>query len=423
MNGEGELGDGTNTDSNVPVNAKYLSSGISAISAGGLFNCALTSAGGVKCWGDGAWGQLGNGANTNSNIRVNVSGLTSGISAISAGETYSCALTSGGGVKCWGMNDDGQLGDGTNTGSNVPINVSGLTNGISAVAAGQSHTCALTSSGGVKCWGSNKIGQLGDGTTTSRLTPVDVKGLTSGVIAITAGGGHTCALTSSGGIKCWGNNQYGQLGDGGSWSTTPVDVVDIPDQVFVIIKSIGANDGWILESSEFGSKGGSTRNSAATTFRLGDDAARRQYRGVLSFNTGADLPDDAGIAKVTLNVKRQGITGGGNPVITFKGFMVDVKNGFFGTTAALQSGDFQAKAGASYGPFNPAFSGGGYSIDLTNGSAYINKLETVNGGLTQIRLRFKWDDNNNGVANYLSLFSGNADAASQPQLIIEYYVP
>jgi hypothetical protein len=88
----------------------------------------------------------------------------------------------------------------------------------------------------------------------------------------------------------------------------------------------------------------------------------------------------------------------------------------------LQASDFQAKAHKSYGPFTPAPSGGWYSIDLTSGKAYINKFDTLSG-LTQIRLRFSLDDNNNAIANYLSLFSGNAPAASRPQLIIQYYVP
>jgi hypothetical protein len=124
---------------------------------------------------------------------------------------------------------------------------------------------------------------------------------------------------------------------------------------------------------------------------------------------------------VTLKVKKSGVTGGGNPVAVFQGFMVDIKKGFFGTTA-LQTSDFQTAATKTYGPFLTALSGGWYNLDLTTGKASINPLATLSG-LTQIRLRFKLDDNNNAIANYLSLFSGNAPAASQPQLIIEYYVP
>jgi hypothetical protein len=140
----------------------------------------------------------------------------------------------------------------------------------------------------------------------------------------------------------------------------------------------------------------------------------------LSFNT-ASLPDTAVITKVTLNVKKQSLTGGGNPVTTFQGFMADIKTGTFGA-AALQTSDFQAKASKTYGPFKPALVGGWYSLDLTNGKGYINKLPALSG-LTQIRLRFKLDDNNNTAANYLSLFSGNAPVASRPQLVIEYTVP
>ena len=186
------------------------------------------------------------------------------------------------------------------------------------------------------------------------------------------------------------------------------------------VKSDGAQDGWALESGENTNVGGST-NASATTLRLGDDAAKKQYRAVLSFVTGTGLPDTAVITKVTLKVKQQGIAGGGSPVTDFQGFMVDVRKGSFGTSL-LKAGDFQAVANKAYGPFSPAPVAGWYSFDLTNAKFYVNKLAT-SGGLTQIRLRFKLGDDNNAVANYLSLFSGNAGAASRPQLIIEYYIP
>ncbi len=184
--------------------------------------------------------------------------------------------------------------------------------------------------------------------------------------------------------------------------------------------SAAAQDGWVLESSE-NSKVGGSLNATATTLRLGDDAAKKQYRSILSFNTGG-LPNTAVITKVTLKVRKQGITGGGDPLATFQGFKVDIKKGFLGPAAALAVGDFQAAASKTYGPFSPALASGWYSINLTAGKAYINKV-TTGGGLTQIRLYFKLDDNNNTVANYLSLYSGNAGSVSRPQLIVEYYVP
>jgi len=196
-------------------------------------------------------------------------------------------------------------------------------------------------------------------------------------------------------------------------------------EIYTVNKSLtststGASDGWALESTETSGKGGSI-NTTATTLRLGDNKTKKQYRGILSFST-ADLPDNATITKITLKVKKQSIVGGGNPVTIFKGFMADIKKGTFGTSA-LQTADFQTGASKSYGPFKTALSGGWYSIDLTSGHDYINKLST-SSGLTQIRLRFYLDDNNNATANYLSLYSGNiTNAAYRPQLVIEYYVP
>ena len=107
-----------------------------------------------------------------------------------------------------------QLGDGTTIQRRTPVAVTGLGSGVRAIAAANLHTCALTSAGAVLCWGDNSRGQLGDGTTTQRLTPVPVAGLGSGVRAISAGGDHTCAVTTAGAVFCWGDNIAGQVGDG-----------------------------------------------------------------------------------------------------------------------------------------------------------------------------------------------------------------
>ena len=221
----GQLGDGTTTQRLTPVAVSGLSSGVTAVAMGTYHTCAVTSVGGVWCWGYGATGQMGDGTTTERHTPVAVSGLSSGVTAVAAGAYHTCAVTSGGGVWCWGDNGNGQLGDNTTTQRHTPVAVSGLSSGVTAVAAGAYHTCARTSGGGVWCWGLNGNGQLGDGTTTPRLTLGAVSGLSSGVTAITAGYFHTCAVTSGGGLSCWGDNFYGQLGDGTTTDrVTPVTV-------------------------------------------------------------------------------------------------------------------------------------------------------------------------------------------------------
>jgi alpha-tubulin suppressor-like RCC1 family protein len=229
-NTRGQLGDGTNINSNTPVSVVGLANGVIALAAGGTHTCALTNAGGVKCWGANDYGQLGNGTNDLSNTPVDVSTLGNGMIGLSLGWGHSCGLTQAGGVKCWGYNDKGQLGDdSTNTNSSTPVNVSGLASGVIRLAAGFFHTCALTQAEGVKCWGSNDSGQLGDSTNLNSSTPVYVTGLSVGVTNLSAGRYHSCALISIGGVKCWGTNTEGQLGDG-TWAdsrNTPVDVIGL----------------------------------------------------------------------------------------------------------------------------------------------------------------------------------------------------
>jgi len=239
-NGDGQLGDNTYTERYTPVDVSGLTSGVAAISVGGSHTCAVTTAGGVKCWGKNSDGQLGDYTITTRSAPVDVSGLTSGVAAISLGGSHTCALTTAGGVKCWGKNSDGQLGDYTVTTRSAPVDVAGFTGGVTAIAVGFGHTCAVTSAGGVKCWGKNSDGQLGDYSITTRSAPVDVAGLTGGVAVIAAGLGHTCVVTTAGGVKCWGKNSDGQLGDYTvTTRSAPIDVAGLTGGTAAIAAGFG----------------------------------------------------------------------------------------------------------------------------------------------------------------------------------------
>lgn len=203
---------------------------VSAIAAGALHMCRISSAGQVSCWGSTSSNQVGGGTMLDKNTPTPVIGLSSDMIAVTAGGEHTCALTAAGAVKCWGRNVTGQLGDGTNLSRLSVINVTGLESGITAISAGYDHTCAVTSAGGVKCWGKGLYGRLGDGK-GSRWSgiPVDVSGLSEGVAAVAAGDEHTCALMTEGRMKCWGYNDLGQLGTGTAitMSKVPVDVVGL----------------------------------------------------------------------------------------------------------------------------------------------------------------------------------------------------
>jgi alpha-tubulin suppressor-like RCC1 family protein len=188
---------------------------IAHLSAGSFHDCVLTPRGGAQCWGYNTAGQLGDGTSIDRTGPVDVLGLEAGVSALTASSGHTCALARKGGVKCWGSNAHGQLGDGTTTDSSVAVDVAGLQEGVVAISAGAGgHTCAVTAQGGVKCWGWNFFGQLGDGTRDDSLTPVDVVGMSNGVVNVSVGLDFTCALTEGGAVKCWGSNSGGALGIG-----------------------------------------------------------------------------------------------------------------------------------------------------------------------------------------------------------------
>ncbi|MCL4559160.1 MAG: RCC1 repeat-containing protein [Chloroflexi bacterium] len=276
-NHDGQLGTGDNFYRAIPAPVYGLSSGVADVATGQIFTCALMADGGVKCWGDNQYGELGNGSWDPSLIPVDVAGLPGPATAITAGVAHACALV-GTNAYCWGGNWSGQLGNGdtsnsfkavlvadasfnaisdisagnghtcaivagyvwcwgsgsqlgnnSNTGSPTPVSVSNLPDGALQISSGGAHTCAITPSGSLLCWGSNGNGQLGDGSTTQRLSPVPVTSMGSGVSYVAAGSSETCAVKTDNSVLCWGRNLYGQLGDGTRQDqSTPVLVDDLP---------------------------------------------------------------------------------------------------------------------------------------------------------------------------------------------------
>jgi hypothetical protein len=281
----------------IPALVSGLENYVTAIAAGEDFSCAVQS-GTAKCWGRNDYGQLGDGTTTSRPAPGNVcapgqtdcnSHPLEDVEAIGAGGYYylpmdgfACAQVSSGGVsgvKCWGHNSVGQLGAtsgqtcGTNACSRTPINVTDLQSGVTGIAVGSSHACATTSASvteGVRCWGGNQTGQLGDWTATNRPTPVNVVcdltvvtpcdgGLLSGVATVAAGYYHTCAGMTDGAVTCWGFDLYGQLGDGirrSAASTPPTEHVNSVSPVFALVDT--DRDG-CTDNAELGSdptKGG-----------------------------------------------------------------------------------------------------------------------------------------------------------------------
>jgi alpha-tubulin suppressor-like RCC1 family protein len=191
---------------------------------GAVHTCGLTTVGAVLCWGDNSRGQLGNGTNVDRDVPTPVPGVV--FRAIAAGGLHTCGITLTGAAFCWGMNEHGQLGDGTTIDRPAPVQVlAGAGVSFTSISAGGLHTCAVTTAGLPFCWGDNSRGQIGDGSFQDRLVPTRVTALASAT-AITAGGMHSCAIANQAGAAyCWGYNASGSLGTGSTNdSATPVQV-------------------------------------------------------------------------------------------------------------------------------------------------------------------------------------------------------
>ncbi len=208
-----------------PASASEAPSGVLQIETGGGHSCAVLGDGTVRCWGKNNLGQLGDGTTSQRTTPVTVSGISDAIQ-VTTGADHTCALLAGGGVKCWGDNTFGQVGNGTGGATNAlsPVTVEEITT-ATQLSAGGDQTCAVLSNGSVRCWGDNTFGQLGNGSVlTSSRTPQVVTSVSNATQAA-VGTNHSCALLGNGTVACWGRNLFGQLGEGSTASS--------PTRVFV----------------------------------------------------------------------------------------------------------------------------------------------------------------------------------------------
>ncbi len=228
-NNLGQLGNGTRVDSAKPLQVPGLQN-VTAITAGGDHSCALLDDGSIQCWGAGELGQLGQGRFADSLEPVAVQGLTTAAVSVAAGRTHTCAITDDGKVRCWGSNGSGQLSRPTTgvdavASSRLPLLIPGLAGTAAVLGAGWDHTCAARVQGTPRCWGANAQGQLGNGAASAVGTALDVQGLSGSVVALAGGSTHSCAILDTGSMFCWGSNTVGELGTGTASATPSVVAV------------------------------------------------------------------------------------------------------------------------------------------------------------------------------------------------------
>jgi len=225
-NEKGQLGDGSATGSRKPVR---VATGLTfrSVSAGLMHTCAIAVDDRAYCWGSGAWGALGNGSEKSS-ARPVVVGGTLRFASVSAGTSYTCAVTRAGAAYCWGSNDTGQLGNGSSSGVTTPTPVVGVHRFRSVSTnrtSGRSVTCGVTTVGKAMCWGweSEALGQFEFADSTPGVVVGDLV-----FQSVTVGFSHACGVVKGGDVYCWGNNRYGQLGDGSTTTRITPGLVPIP---------------------------------------------------------------------------------------------------------------------------------------------------------------------------------------------------
>jgi alpha-tubulin suppressor-like RCC1 family protein len=211
-NANGQLGDGGTIDQSSPVSVAGLGIDIQHLALGTNHTCALATDGSVLCWGRNHHGQIGDGTTTDRHLPTTIAALGSDVAQIAAGGDHTCARMNDGSVRCWGSGAYGELGDGVAIDRATPEPIVALGTSVSSISLGGFHTCARMTDGSARCWGANGAGQIGDGTTTDRWTPETITALGSGVRDIALGEFHTCAVLTDGSASCWGLNASNQLG-------------------------------------------------------------------------------------------------------------------------------------------------------------------------------------------------------------------
>ena len=339
-------GDGSDVGDFVPVSRLDEPTGVLGgsplIATGARHTCVLLGGGGLRCWGRNDFGQLGNGTTDDSLSPYRVEfGRTRRAVSISAGRDNTCAIRDDGAALCWGRNDFGQLGNGLRDDSYFPMEVS-LQRGQRArsISSGYDHSCAILEDDSLVCWGYNSSGELGDGTTVLKVRPVSVKLPKGGwARAVSAGFKHTCAILDDYSAYCWGNNFYGQLGNGGREERhTPVPVKFASEQKVLSVSTGDIHTCALLSdyslacwgSNLYGRLGdGSTRDSH-TPKAVKLLAGRRAKMVAVGDNHSCALLDDDSLACWGHDANGQ-LGNGGTPEERHTPFPVDME-GMIGAT-------------------------------------------------------------------------------------------